>query len=421
MPTKSPTAPPTDSPTRSPTRLPTGRPTGMPTSRPTLSPTLSPTASPTLPTCVNVTVTFDTDADGNPLDPGKYVQNEWSSFGLSLSSTGGEGSTPRLFDTANPRNDDETCGDDDLGAPNEACIPSGPGIGEGGVPGAEGENCEPLGNVLIIQEPDAPCPDDNQDGGVIIFDFFEPAQVVYEMHFLDIDYATKVEVIHEVSSGLTSTTFNLPLLGDNAKQSLEINLEFVSQILVKFSRSGAVTSIDFCYDPDNIGTAPPNAPTPAAVTAPPTSFPTTPPTASPTASPTAAPTPTPTGKVKGTVFEDANNNGEQDPGEPPIAGVDVVITDSEGNVFTLTTDETGMYMAEVPIGDTVIDIDESTLPPGYEQTVGTDPTTVDVPSGGTALTSMDTTSLLTHRPLRQQHLHCSPTSAPTPHRHVTNC
>ena len=126
----------------------------------------------------------------------------------------------------------------------------------------------------------------------------------------------------------------------------------------------------------------------------------------PPSSPTAAPTPTPFGKVKGTVFEDVNNNGEQDPDEPPIEGVDVVITDSEGNVFTLTTDATGMYMAEVPIGETVIDIDESTLPPGYEQTVGTDPTTVDVPSGGTA-TDLDGYHFPTEMPTK------APTSAPT--------
>jgi hypothetical protein len=41
-------------------------------------------------------------------------------------------------------------------------------------------------------------------------------------------------------------------------------------------------------------------------------------------------------------------------------------------------DAAGMYMAEVPIGDTVIDIDESTLASGFEQTVGTDPTIVNV-------------------------------------------
>ena len=79
-----------------------------------------------------------------------------------------------------------------------------------------------------------------------------------------------------------------------------------------------------------------------------------------------------------------NNNGEQDPGEPGISGVDVLITDSSGETFTLTTDATGMCVAEVPIGDTVIDIDETTLPDGYEQTVGSNPTTVVVPAGGTA-------------------------------------
>jgi hypothetical protein len=52
-------------------------------------------------------------------------------------------------------------------------------------------------------------------------------------------------------------------------------------------------------------------------------------------------------------------------------------------------DAAGMYMAEVPIGDTVIDIDKSTLPSGFEKTVGTDPTTVNDISGGTQPISMD--------------------------------
>ena len=399
-----PTGAPTSAPTSAPTRpATTGSPTKTPTSSPTSSPTGSPTASPTsgAPSCVNATVTFDVDANGNPIAPGKYVQNEWASFGLSLSATGGEGSTPRLFDTANPGSED-TCGDEDLGAPNEACTPSGPGVGEGGAPGKAGENCSPLGNVLIVQEPNAPCPDDNKDGGVIVFDFFSPAQYVYEMTFLDVDDETTVEVIHETDSGLASTVFNLQLLGNNSKEVLEINLENVRQILVTFSRSGAVASIDFCYNPNDIPTAPPAAPTPAAVTptpspttsptgtptrgptSSPTGKPTSTPTKSPTSSPTASPTATPTGKVKGTVFEDTNGNGVQDPSEPGLPGVDVVITDSEGNVFTLTTDATGMYMAEVPAGPTVTDIVESTLPEGSVQTVGTDPTTVDVPAGGTA-------------------------------------
>lgn len=50
--------------------------------------------------------------------------------------------------------------------------------------------------------------------------------------------------------------------------------------------------------------------------------------------------------VTGTVFEDRNNNGVQDPSEPGIPGVRVVLigTDDRGPVaITLTTDATGNY------------------------------------------------------------------------------
>ena len=104
------------------------------------------------------------------------------------------------------------------------------------------------------------------------------------------------------------------------------------------------------------------------------------PTASP--SPSASPTGSPTGTVTGVVFEDTNGNGTKDPGEDGIPNVEVVITDSNGNPQTVTTDSNGEYSASVPPGPTVIDVDETTLPPDAEQTAGTDPTSVDVPSGG---------------------------------------
>jgi hypothetical protein len=50
-------------------------------------------------------------------------------------------------------------------------------------------NCEPLGNVLIIQE-DNCCPeilDDNVDGGVITFFFSEP-QHIKSIGLLDVHY-----------------------------------------------------------------------------------------------------------------------------------------------------------------------------------------------------------------------------------------
>ena len=93
---------------------------------------------------------------------------------------------------------------------------------------------------------------------------------------------------------------------------------------------------------------------------------------------------TPRGVVAGTVYEDTNGNGKQDPSEPGIANVKVLVTDIDGEVYELTTDNNGNYAQQVPIGNAVIDIDESTLPPSFTQTEGTDTTTVTVPEGGIA-------------------------------------
>lgn len=46
------------------------------------------------------------------------------------------------------------------------------------------------------------------------------------------------------------------------------------------------------------------------------------------------------------MFEDANGNGIQDPGEFGIEGVDFVVIDSKGASQTVTTDADGSYMAE---------------------------------------------------------------------------
>ena len=198
-------------------------------------------------TCEAVIVDFDTAADGTVLVPPLCVDKQWEELGLTFFAEGGEGKLPCLFDTANPGSE-EAGGDADLGAPNEACTPSGPGIGEGGAPGTEGENCEPLGNVVIIQEKDVDVPDDNKNGGLLTLDFPIPGgQYVYEIGLLDIDYATSVVVVYENESGdIENDELKVPLLDDNSKQTLQINQARVRWIKVMFSRSGAVTYIKFC-------------------------------------------------------------------------------------------------------------------------------------------------------------------------------
>lgn len=164
---------------------------------------------------------------------------------------------------------------------------------------------------------------------------------------------------------------------------------------------GRATDLDGYFVPTD---APTRAPTTASPTDAPTRAPTTAsPTETPTRAPTtASPTETPTGKIKGIVFEDINGNGAMDPNEPGLAGVVVIITDTFGFFQTVTTDGAGMYEAVVPAGPAVTDIVETSLPPGAQQTAGSDPTTVDVPAGGTA-TDLDGYNVPTD----------SPTSAPT--------
>ena len=84
------------------------------------------------------------------------------------------------------------------------------------------------------------------------------------------------------------------------------------------------------------------------------------------------------GDLYGLVFEDQNGNGTNDPGEPGIAGVDVLVTDFIGGERTVTTAANGIYTANVPAGVATLTIDRTTLPIGYVQTAGVDPSDVTV-------------------------------------------
>jgi len=97
------------------------------------------------------------------------------------------------------------------------------------------------------------------------------------------------------------------------------------------------------------------------------------------------------GTVTGHLYLDTNGNGTQDGGEPDLANVDVVITDSLGGTQTVTTDSNGDYSATVPAGDTITDIDESDpdYPLGFLHTEGTDPTTTTAVGGATTFAEND--------------------------------
>jgi len=87
--------------------------------------------------------------------------------------------------------------------------------------------------------------------------------------------------------------------------------------------------------------------------------------------------------VSGHLYIDSNGNGTQDAGEPDLVGVDVVITDVNGNQQTVTSDVNGDYVATVPAGNTTADVDETDaqFPLNHDQTEGDDPTTIVAVAG----------------------------------------
>ena len=212
--------------------------------------------------CTPVPVDFSKTADGKPVKRGDYVGPEWSGLGFTLSSSGGFGNLPRVFDTSDPGT--MQLGDPDLGSPNEAC--GGPGKGKGGRPGTEGENCKAVGNALIIQEvnDDMSVPDDNADGGSVVFDFDPVAEYVSEIGLLDVDYMTEIKVVYEDGGGkMEEKKIRVPELGDNSVQTLSIDTANVKQLVVTMRRSCAIFSISYCPPP-----LPTPAPTPPPVTSP---------------------------------------------------------------------------------------------------------------------------------------------------------
>ena len=92
--------------------------------------------------------------------------------------------------------------------------------------------------------------------------------------------------------------------------------------------------------------------------------------------------------ITGHVFIDTDGNGTQDPGEPDLANVDVLIVDFEGNPQIVTTDANGDWLATVEPGLASADVDEndSDFPDGALLSTANDPQTVTAVSGATVAT-----------------------------------
>ncbi len=330
-PTETSTVEPTLTPTEEPTA--TQEPTATFTTEPSATPTVEPTAT-TEPTStytpVPTTVTpdptdppdpteppdvcswdldFETDAMGNALSRGQFINDEWAAFGIHV-TTNDPGKHPAMiFDSAKP-----TGYDVDLGTPNQDF--GGPGRGSGGGEGQPGENRFPLGKVLIITEDlDQNDPDDYYAGGTFIFTFDEPTKV-HTVQLLDIDTnETTVKIAAYDQAGNKLGYVKAQPYGNNSVQVVPVNRENVSRLEIHLQSSGAVAAISFCDDP---------------------------PTPQPTPDPTEEPTPDPT--------EDPPTSSE-----PPVIELKSEINTKEGSPFTVSGSfqdpDSSSWTATVDYGD----------------------------------------------------------------------
>ncbi len=89
------------------------------------------------------------------------------------------------------------------------------------------------------------------------------------------------------------------------------------------------------------------------------------------------------GTVFGHLHIDTNGDGDQDPGEPDLADVNIVVTDVNGFTQTVSTNSDGDWTATVPPGNTSAKVDESDpeYPASYTLTEGLDPSVVTAVAG----------------------------------------
>jgi hypothetical protein len=240
------------------TKAPTLAPVKSGTDRPTKKPTVKvPTALP--PTMMPIPYRTDCEMtilnfEGRPR--GEYITNQfYTTHGVTISARSWDGGyTPsgaaRIFDTSNPGtygfDGEETDGNPALGSPNESCDPPGPGIGSGGKKGSDFENCESLGNMLIVQSDIKATPEDHKRRGEITFKFAYPAYLE-SAQLIDNDGCAcdAVEFTLTLSDGTKVYRSASSPVGNNGVSMLFFSIDRVVRVTVVFHGSGGISSLNY--------------------------------------------------------------------------------------------------------------------------------------------------------------------------------
>lgn len=190
-----------------------------------------------------ITLDFDTDANGNAIQAGQVIDDEYSPWGVHISTFNFQRSHNLgiAFDSENP-----TGGDGDL--------ITGPGsYGIGNNPN------DPLGNVLIISERST---DNNNDGLIDVPDdegrqiagfhrfLFDVDMVGVTMTFLDIEESNGGVLFYLDNSLIASQTTITSGLGDNSRQVLSFDNFTFDEMRVVLGGSGAIDNVTLVPTPE---------------------------------------------------------------------------------------------------------------------------------------------------------------------------
>lgn len=153
----------------------------------------------------------------------------------------------RVFDSANPHYEDP-----DLGTPNQ--VYGGPGIGTGGESGPFA-NTIPLGNLLVIQNPDYSDPNDDDVVGQFTFNFSSIGPITAtSITVIDLEGATEqesgsVKLYATASSPTPLATFLLPDTGADGVGVVSLgNTPGVGYIVVDMDGSMGIDNLGFCRE-----------------------------------------------------------------------------------------------------------------------------------------------------------------------------
>lgn len=173
---------------------------------------------------------FDNDAQGNTIQAGQFIDNEYAAWGVNITASNQYGPDYAItFDTAHP-----TGNDPDLATPGY-------------------NNSANLGNVLILPSyitdannngyVDDPNDQAGSNPGYFLFTFDDNQSGDVSIDFLDIEESGgKVRFYLD---GSFVSSYNINLLGDNGFGSLALSNINYDQIKVSLAGSGAIDNVTF--------------------------------------------------------------------------------------------------------------------------------------------------------------------------------